>query len=391
LTAANTYSGTTTVTFGALNIQNALALGDTAAGTAVNGGSLELQGGITVAGEALSLGSAVTTGDLRNISGDNTWGGLVTLTAASRINSDSGTLTLSNVGTITGAAFGLTVGGSGNTVLNSILGTTTGGLVKDGTGKLMLSAVNTYTGATTVTAGTLVVNGSLASTAGLNVASGAFLGGSGSLASTIAGAGLVGPGNSPGILTALAVNPSAGTDFSFEMTGTGAPVWSVASASVNDVLRLTSASSPFTSPLDGSNAVNIYFQVASLAVGDTFQGGFFTDATLAQSNLLTNVSAERFNYFVKGDGSGSSVYNGVNYYTWSDYSARPGSGITDVAMSTRTVASANFATGTVTNGQVVELVIVPEPDTIIFAGIGIGMAAWSIWKRRRIAQIMRAK
>ena len=41
--------------------------------------------------------------------------------------------------------------------------------------------------------------------------------------------------------------------------------------------------------------------------------------------------------------------------------------------------------------QVVELVIVPEPDTIIFAGIGIGMAAWSIWKRRRIAQIMQVK
>jgi hypothetical protein len=232
------------------------------------------------------------------------------------------------------------------------------------------------------------VNGSLASTAGLNVASGAFLGGSGSLASTIAGAGLVGPGNSPGILTALAVDPSAGTDFSFELTGTGAPAWSVASASVNDVLRLTSAS-PFTSQLSGSNAVNIYFQVASLAAGDTFQGGFFTDATLAsQSNLLTNVSAGQFNYFVKWDGeSTSNPYNGVNYYTWSDYSARPGSGITGVTMSTRTVASANFATGTVTNGQVVELVIVPEPDTIIFAGIGIGMAAWSIWKRRRIAQI----
>jgi len=60
-------------------------------------------------------------------------------------------------------------------------------------------------------------------------------------------------------------------------------------------------------------------------------------------------------------------------------------------MSSQTVNSASFATGTVTNGQVVELVIVPEPDTIIFAGIGIGMAAWSIWKRRRIAQIMQAK
>jgi hypothetical protein len=36
-------------------------------------------------------------------------------------------------------------------------------------------------------------------------------------------------------------------------------------------------------------------------------------------------------------------------------------------------------------------VIVPEPDTMIFAGIGIAMAGWSIWKRRRIAQIMQAK
>ncbi|MCX7414934.1 MAG: hypothetical protein NTY25_00345, partial [Planctomycetia bacterium] len=139
-----------------------------------------------------------------------------------------------------------------------------------------------------------------------------------------------------------------------------------------------------------SNAVNIYFQVASLAAGDTFQGGFFTDATLAQSNLLTNVSAGSFNYFVQGNGSGSSVYNGVNYYTFAEYLGLVPS-ITGVAMSTQTVASANFATGAVTNGQVVELVIVPEPDTIIFAGIGIAMAGWSIWKRRRIAQIMQAK
>jgi hypothetical protein len=158
----------------------------------------------------------------------------------------------------------------------------------------------------------------------------------------------------------------------------------VASASVNDVLHLTSAS-PFTSQLNSSNAVNIYFQVASLAAGDTFQGGFFTDAT--QSNLLTNVSAGSFNYFVKGNGSGSNVYNGFNYWTFAEYLGLVPS-ITGVAMSTQTVASADFATGTVTNGQVVEFVIVPEPDTIIFAGIGIGMAAWSIWKRRRIAQIM---
>ncbi|MEI6037992.1 MAG: hypothetical protein WCQ91_08725 [Planctomycetota bacterium] len=136
-------------------------------------------------------------------------------------------------------------------------------------------------------------------------------------------------------------------------------------------------------PLGVSNAVNIYFQVASLAVGDTFQGGFFTDATQAQSSLLSNVLAGSFNYFVQGDGSGSNVYSGVNYYTFAEYLGLV-PGITGVGISSQTVSSANFATGTVTNGQVVELMIVPEPDTIIFAGIGIGigMAAWSIWRRR---------
>lgn len=102
------------------------------------------------------------------------------------------------------------------------------------------------------------------------------------------------------------------------------------------------------------------------------------------------MSAGQFNYFVQGNGSGSNPYNGVNYYTLAEYLGLVPS-ITGVTMSTQTVASANFATGTVTNGQVVELVIVPEPDTIIFAGIGIAMAGWSIWKRRRIAQIMQAK
>ncbi len=303
----------------------------------------------------------------------NVAAGALTLSGGITLNSTSTLDAVRSGGLIDVTTNGITGAGG----LNIASSASAGGVVR-------LSVANTYTGVTTVSGGTLVVNGSLASTAGLNVASGAFLGGSGSLASTIAGAGLVGPGNSPGILTAFAVDPSAGTDFSFELTGTGAPAWSVASASVNDVLHLTSAS-PFTSQLNSSNAVNIYFQVASLAAGDTFQGGFFTDAT--QSNLLTNVSAGSFNYFVKGNGSGSNVYNGFNYWTFAEYLGLVPS-ITGVAMSTQTVASADFATGTVTNGQVVEFVIVPEPDTIIFAGIGIGMAAWSIWKRRRIAQIM---
>ncbi|MGH8048243.1 MAG: PEP-CTERM sorting domain-containing protein, partial [Chthoniobacterales bacterium] len=61
---------------------------------------------------------------------------------------------------------------------------------------------NTYTGATTVSAGTLLVNGSLGNSA-LFVAADATLGGSGSIAGpvTIANGGMISPGQSPGTLT----------------------------------------------------------------------------------------------------------------------------------------------------------------------------------------------
>lgn len=37
------------------------------------------------------------------------------------------------------------------------------------------------------------------------------------------------------------------------------------------------------------------------------------------------------------------------------------------------------------------LVVVPEPSTIAFAGIGIGMAGWSAWKKRRLAKVLAKK
>ncbi len=163
LSGANSYTGTTTVTTGVLNIQNATGLGTTAGGTSVaNGAALELQGGISIGVEALTLnGTGVSSGGaLRNISGNNTYGGLITLGRASRINSDSGTLSLTNTGTITGATLSLTVGGAGDTALNSIIGTTSGTLTKDGAGKLTLSGTNTYTGGTTISGGTLAISSS---------------------------------------------------------------------------------------------------------------------------------------------------------------------------------------------------------------------------------------
>lgn len=79
LTAANTYTGDTTLSDGILNLRNSAALGNSSGNTVVNdGGELQLQDGISVSsGETLSLtgiGSGGADGAaLRNISGDNTW------------------------------------------------------------------------------------------------------------------------------------------------------------------------------------------------------------------------------------------------------------------------------------------------------------------------------
>ena len=161
LSAANTYTGATTVSVGVLNIQNASATGTTAGGVSVTSGAvLEIQNSIAVGAEALTLnGTGISSGGaLRNISGTNLWSGAITLGAASRINSDVNTLTLS--GGITGATFGLTVGGAGNTTISNAIATTSGTLTKDGAGTLVLSGANIYTGATTINAGTLQISGS---------------------------------------------------------------------------------------------------------------------------------------------------------------------------------------------------------------------------------------
>jgi autotransporter-associated beta strand protein/VCBS repeat-containing protein len=124
--------------------------------------------GLLIAEPITSLnGTGVAAaGALRNLANGNTWSGALTLAAATRVNSDAGTLTLS--GAITGA-FGLTVGGVGNTTIGSIIGTGTGTVTKDGAGTLTLSAVNTYTGATTINAGIV----SIAANSGLGTAPGA--------------------------------------------------------------------------------------------------------------------------------------------------------------------------------------------------------------------------
>ena len=164
LTGINTFTTAATVTAGILNIQNNTALGTTAGGTTVSSGAtLQLQNNITVGAEALTISGAGASGQngaLVNVSGTNNYGGLLTLGAATTISSDSGTLNLTNTGIITGSGFGLTLTGSGNGSISSIIGTVTGSLTMSGSGTWTLSGVNTYTGGTNIDGGILALGSS---------------------------------------------------------------------------------------------------------------------------------------------------------------------------------------------------------------------------------------
>lgn len=166
---SNTYTGSTVlVGQHVLNIQNTNALKGTAGVVVVSNSGLQLTGtdaaGINISvplfinGSGLGKqGSSPQSGALINESGSNTWSGLITMTGAATIASDSGLLTLS--GGISGSN-GLTIGGTANGVINSLISGASITLTKFGSGTWTLSGSvpNTYTGNTIVNGGRLTVD-----------------------------------------------------------------------------------------------------------------------------------------------------------------------------------------------------------------------------------------
>ncbi|EEA6531370.1 fibronectin-binding autotransporter adhesin ShdA [Salmonella enterica subsp. enterica] len=145
LSGDNSYSGGTTITGGTLTADHADSLGS---GDIDNSGVLqvgegELENTLSGSGSLVKTG----TGEL-TLSGDNTYSGGTTITG--------GTLTADHadsLGTGAIANSGVLQVGEGE-LENTLSGS--GSLVKTGTGELTLSGDNSYSGATTITDGTLI-------------------------------------------------------------------------------------------------------------------------------------------------------------------------------------------------------------------------------------------
>ena len=138
LSGANTYIGASNVKGGILKLGNATALGTTAAGTSVALNSTLDLNGQAVSSETLSLigtGAGGIGALVNNSATAGSWSGAVTMTGDTTFGG-TGTATLTGV---VSGAFPLT---------------------KIGTGTVSLNGANTYSGTTSVSAGTLKIGGS---------------------------------------------------------------------------------------------------------------------------------------------------------------------------------------------------------------------------------------
>jgi len=256
-------------------------------------------------------------------------------------------------------------------------GTSLAGWTIRGAGDLTLAGTSAGLTAPITLADSVMLNVTGSTASAVTVGANNVLGGTGTIAGVVGGAGSIQPGASPGILTVGQVSPVAGTSFVLEYTG-GLPDYTAAAASVNDVVRVTNAT-PFVSSMTAANVVDIFLGVSSISDGSTFEGGFFTNT---RADFTASVAGATLNYFVLGDTFGSdATLDGQGYYNFATWKTTSGADpALQLALGT-IPRTAIFSTGSV-EGQAMVLTAVPEPGTMGLAGLAALVAAGYAVRRR---------
>ena len=312
LSGASSFDGATNINGGALLVENGQALGSTAGGTTVaSGASLQLEGGVTVGAEALTLNGSGLGGALRSLSGFNAYNGAITLGSATLIDDDSGLLILT--GKITGPGAALTVDSVDSTVINGAIATTTGSLTKTGAGGLSLAGVSTYSGATTIKAGvlTIVNSGSLANSA-VSIAADAKLDISTTTTGTTIG-GLSGAGSTSTVTLggkSLIVNKvSSATAVTYVGAASAASHLTINAASTN--FDLSTAS--FSTWTNTGNSIKI----VGNSVANTLTGSSQSDSLFGGAGDDTLIGGAGTDYL--DGGAGADKLNGTGGTSFADY------------------------------------------------------------------------
>ena len=208
--------------------------------------------------------------------------------------SDAGTESINTISSAlntSGAATGgLRLDLAGTTTFSSTV-TGTGGLNMAGSGRAILEGVNTYSGTTHISSGTLLVNGTNSGSGAVDVGASAKLGGHGSIAGavTVESGGTLSPGASIATLTSGTLTLNSGSTFAYEIN------------SEERTADLQVVNGDLT--LDSSEGHKVYLSVADLAIHPeafsttlslirytgAFSGGFFTygDTSLPEGAQFT--------------------------------------------------------------------------------------------------------
>ncbi len=399
-------SGTLTFNGGTLENTSAFA---TSRGVTLNagGGTFQTDADLTVSSTIDGVGAlAKTGGSTLALTGNNTYGRGTTISA--------GALQIGNGGT-TGSIIG-------NVLNNSVLAfdrsdtLTFGGLISGsgslnqlGSGAIVLTGNNTYTGATTVSAGTLIVNGNQSAATGpTSVATAGALGGTGIIGGSVAVAngGILLPGDlgsNPGTLTIqndLLLSNGSILNYSFGKANTaGGPLNDL--IQVNGNLTLAGTINVATSP-GGSFDPGVYrvINYAGALTNNTLQTGtipspdYFVQTSIDKQVNLVNTGGLTLNFWdgnagPKNDGAvngGDGVWHAAGVdNNWTDisgvvnapyangsfaiFSAAPGTVTVDNSLGQVTATGMQFASSGyhLVGG---EIALVGSPTSVIRVGDG---------------------